>query len=229
MFPLRRSTLFALGVFIFAASSSHAQVKLSDATIGAKPPEGTVALFDGKSLEGWVKLDGKTAANWPVADGIVTVGEGNIQSTKRFGNFKLHLEFNVPYMPKARGQARGNSGVFLGGMYELQVLDSYGLKIQNNDCGAIYHQIAPAVNACKPPLQWQTYDVTFRKAVVENGKLMKKARVTVVQNGVTTIDNAEISITPGGVDLKEGDDGPILLQDHGNRVEYRNIWVKPIP
>ncbi len=229
MFSRARSTLFALSVLVSAGSSSHAQVKLSDATMGTKPHEGAVNLFDGKHLEGWVKLDGKTAAEWPVADGVMTVGGGNIQSTKRFGNFVLHLEFNVPYMPNAHGQGRGNSGVFLGGIYELQVLDSYGLKLQDNDCGAIYKQIVPAVNACKPPLQWQTYDVTFHKAIVMNGKLLKKARVTVVQNGVTIIDNADISITPGGVDLKEGDDGPIMLQDHGNRVEYRNIWVKAIP
>ena len=86
---------------------------------------------------------------------------------KTFGNFELHVEFNVPYMPDAHGQGRGNSGVYLTGNHELQVLDSYGLKSQDNDCGAIYKQVAPAVNACKPPLQWQTYDITFHKAVVE--------------------------------------------------------------
>jgi len=193
-----------------------------------RPPVGAVVLFDGKSLEGWVKLDGKTPAGWPVADGVLTVGRGNIMTQKRFGNFELHLEFNVPYMPEARGQARGNSGVFLAGIHELQVLDSYGLKLKDNDCGAIYKQIVPAVNACKPPLQWQTYDVTFHKAVVEGGKVVKKARVTVIQNGLTTIDNAEISTTAGGIDLPEGQDGPIMLQDHGNHVEYRNIWIKPL-
>ena len=90
-----------------------------------------------------------------------------------------------PYMPKARGQGRGNSGVYLTGNHELQVLDSYKLKLHSDDCGAIYKQIIPSVNACKPPLQWQTYDVTFHKAKVEQGKVVKKARVTVVQNGIT--------------------------------------------
>ena len=140
----------------------------------------------------------------------------------------LHVEFNVPYMPDARGQGRGNSGVYLTGNHELQVLDSYGLKSQNNDCGAIYSQVAPRVNACKPPLQWQTYDVTFHKAQLEGGKVVKKAHVTVIQNGVTIIDDAEITPTPGGAGLPEGSDGPLLLQDHGNAVQYRNIWVQPI-
>ena len=202
--------------------------KPSDSTLGAKPPEGAVVLFDGESLSGWVGRDGKTPAGWPVADGIMTVKGGDIMTTGRFGNFQLHVEFNVPYMPKARGQGRGNSGVFLGGIHELQVLDSYGLAPKDNECGAIYKQIVPASNACKPPLQWQAYDVTFHKAIVEDGKVTKKARVTVVQNGVTTIDDKEISPTPGGIDLQAGQDGPILLQDHGNAVEYRNIWIKPL-
>src|SRR5205823_7252125 len=144
---------------------------------------------------------------------------------KKFGDFQLHVEFNVPYMPKAKGQARGNSGVYLDGTYELQVLDSYGLKSQDNDCGAIYKQVAPSVNACKPPLQWQTYDVTFQKARVEGDKVVKKARITVEQNGIKIIDNAEISPTPGGVNTKEGADGPLLLQDHGDDVQFRNIWA----
>jgi hypothetical protein len=207
---------------------AQAERKPSDETLGAKPPEGAVALFNGESLSGWVKRDGKTAADWPVADGVMTVRGGDIMTNARFGNFQLHVEFNVPYMPNAKGQGRGNSGVYLGGIHELQVLDSYGLKPQDNDCGAIYKQIVPAVNACKPPLQWQTYDITFHKAVVEDGKVAKKARLTVLQNGLTIIDNAEISPTPGGIDLAAGQDGPILLQDHGNAVEYRNIWIKPL-
>jgi len=226
---LARSPLLAVLVssgLILPTSRSEEQP--DDSSLGAKPPEGAVVVFNGQNMEGWVKTDGKTPAEWAVTDGFMTVGRGNIMTEKRFGDFQLHLEFNVPYMPSARGQARGNSGVFLGGTHELQVLDSYKLKPETNDCGAIYKQVAPAVNACKPPLQWQTYDVTFHKARIEQGKVVQKARVTVIQNGLKIIDDAEISPTPGGIDLAEGQDGPILLQDHGNRVEYRNVWIKQL-
>ena len=216
-----------LGALVLAARADDA--KLSDATLGEKPPAGAVVLFGGESLDGWLKTDGKTSADWPVEDGLMTVGKGSIMTEKKFGDFQLHLEFNVPYMPKAHGQARGNSGVYLQGIYELQVLDSYGLKPQSNDCGAIYQQIVPSVNACKPPLRWQTYDITFHAARREGDKVVRKARLTVVQNGLTIIDDKEISPTPGGVGgVKEGGPGPIMLQDHGNAVQFRNIWVKPL-
>src|SRR5262249_28026066 len=122
-----------LALLVSVGLSSASQDKPSDTTLGAKPPEGAIVLFDSSSLGGWVKRDGKTSADWPVVDGILTVGRGDIMTEKRFGNFRLHVEFNVPYMPKARGQARGNSGVYPKGIHELQVLDSYGLKLQNND------------------------------------------------------------------------------------------------
>jgi hypothetical protein len=194
-------------------------------TVGARPPEGAVVLFDGRDLSGWVKADGTTPAAWPVAEGAMTVGRGDIRTAQSFGSFRLHVEFNVPSMPEARGQARGNSGVYLQGRYELQVLDSYGLDPQDNDCGAIYKQVAPAVNACKPPLQWQSYDVTFHAARPADGR---KARVTVVHNGITIIDDREVEPTPGGVATKEPGRGPILLQDHGNPVRYRNLWIVAI-
>jgi len=200
----------------------------NDKTLGLKPPGGAVVLI-GDSIEAWTRADGTTAADWPVVDGVATVGKGNIRTREKFGDFQMHLEFNVPYMPDAKGQARGNSGVYLQGIYELQVLDSYGLKPQTNDCGAIYQQIAPSVNACKPPLRWQTYDITFHAARREGDKVVKKARLTVVQNGLTIIDDKEISPTPGAVgDVKEGEYGPIMLQDHGNAVQYRNMWLKPL-
>jgi hypothetical protein len=222
------SMCFLLILAPFPSRSDEPRQRPSDATLGAKPPAGAIVLVGEKTPEGWVQAGNKTPAKWPSHDGVLTVGHGDIMTERSFGSFELHVEFNVPYMPSAHGQGRGNSGIFLTGNHELQVLDSYGLKSQNNDCGAIYHQIAPAVNACKPPLQWQTYDVTFHKAQIVGGKLVKKARVTVVQNGIKIIDDAEISPTPGGTESREGQDGPLLLQDHGNLVEYRNIWIMPI-
>lgn len=229
---VQRMTFGLVAIVSLAASARAASdVKPNDSTLGQKPPEGAERLFNGENIDGWVKMDGKTPATWTVVDGILAVKprEGTIRTKDAFGDFQLHLEFNVPYMPKARGQARGNSGVYLGGIYELQVLDSYALKLKDNDCGAIYKEVIPSVNACKPPLQWQTYDVTFHKAQRDGDKVVRKARVTVVQNGVKTIDDAEIVPNPAGANNKEGDPGPIVLQDHGNLVQYRNIWIKPLP
>jgi len=223
-----RALILACLVLAAPLAARAADAKPNDKTLGLKPPEGAVVLL-GDSIEPWAKADGKATAEWPVADGVATVAKGGIRTKEKFGDFQMHLEFNVPYMPQAKGQARGNSGVYLQGIYELQVLDSYGLKPQSNDCGAIYQQIVPAVNACKPPLRWQTYDITFHAARREGDKVVKKARLTVVQNGLTIIDDKEISLTPGGVgDVKEGEYGPIMLQDHGNAVQFRNMWIKPL-
>jgi hypothetical protein len=217
-------------VLAWSASKAQGDEKPNDSTLGLKAPEQAVVLFNGEDLDGWVKADGKTPAAWTVDDGILTVkpGQGKIMTRRLFGDVQLHIEFNVPYLPKAKGQARGNSGVFLAGIYEVQILDSYGLKLRKDDCGAIYKQVLPAANVCKPPLQWQTYDITFHRAKVEGDKVVKKARITVVHNGVKTIDDAEIVETPGGTTVKEGSEGPLLLQDHGNLVQYRNLWIKPI-
>ncbi|HEU5116423.1 MAG TPA: DUF1080 domain-containing protein [Isosphaeraceae bacterium] len=214
-----------LGLFVaVSVASADDKAEPNDKTLGAKPPEGAVVLFDGGDLDGWVKNQKGDPAEWPVMGEIFTVGagKGSIWSKEKFGDCQIHVEFAVPYMPDAKGQARGNSGVYVNGIYEVQVLDSYGLDSKDNDCGGIYKQYAPAVNACKPPLQWQTYDITFTQA-----KGDEKGRITVVQNGITIIDDKPIEPTPGGVGfVKAGEDGPIMLQDHGNAVQYRNIWVK---
>lgn len=217
-----------IGLFLVLVAAGAGDDKLpNDKTLGAKPPENATVLFSGDKLDAWVTSDGKMPAEWPVSGDHFTVGKGNIMTKQTFGDQVLHLEFNVPYMPDASGQGRGNSGVYLCGAYEVQILDSYGLKPQTNDCAAVYQQHAPSVNACKPPLQWQTYDIAFKKAEVKDGKVIKKARVTVMHNGIVVIDDKEIVATPGGLNTDEGTDGPLWLQDHGNAVQFRNIWIAP--
>ena len=147
-------------------------------------------------------------------------------------DYQLHVEFKVPYMPDKTGQGRGNSGVFQQGRYEIQLLDSYGFASPGKgDCGAVYSQSAPLVNACKPPRQWQTYDITFRSARLgADGKVSEPARVTVVQNGITVQNNTVIEgVTGGSEDKNEGTPGRIRLQDHGNKMQFRNIWILPLP
>lgn len=196
-------------------------------------PENAVMLFNGKNLSNWRTRSGGPAG-WKVADGIITVEPrtGDIVTQQKFTDFMLHLEWMEPDMPDAKGQAKGNSGVYLQGRYEVQVLDSYGIEVPGKgDCGAIYDQFAPLVNACKPALEWQTYDVIFRAARLDDsGKVANQARVTLLQNGMVIHNNVELlGPTGGAIDDKVGEPGPLLLQDHGNLVKYRNIWIVELP
>lgn len=164
----------------------------------------------------------------------VVPGTGDIMSRKKFTDFELHLEFRTPFMPAARGQGRGNSGVYLQGRYEVQVLDSYGLEGRDNECGGIYKVGAPLVNMCAPPLQWQTYDMTFyAPRFDEDGSKTENARLTVLHNGVKIHNDIEIPEPTGAawdrVDDNLSQPGGIALQDHGNPVQYRNIWVLELP
>jgi hypothetical protein len=171
----------------------------------------------------------RNIVKWKLVDSAMEVagGSGSIVSRQRFKDFMLHLEFRTPLMPEARGQKRGNSGVYLQSKYEVQILDSYGLKGENNECGAIYEVAAPSVNMCAPPLQWQSYDITFCAAKFDaDGKKNKDARVTVVHNGVKIQDNVPMSgPTAYPLSHNEQEWGGILLQDHADSVQYRNIWV----
>lgn len=175
----------------------------------------------------------KDIVKWKLVDGAMDVagGAGSIVSRQRFKDFKLHLEFRTPFMPLARGQKRGNSGVYLQGRYEVQILDSYGLKGENNEGGAIYEVAAPLVNMCAPPLQWQSYDITFCAARFDGqGRKNKDARVTVLHNGVKIQDSIAISgPTAYPLNYNENEGGGILLQDHVDSVQYRNIWVVELP
>ncbi len=187
-------------------------------TLGAKPPANAVGLFDGTSAEAW--NGGHMNDEHRLAAGCT--------SKQRFTNFTAHLEFYLPFKPLSRGQGRANSGVYLQDRYEIQVLDSFGLKGLDNECGAIYSQKAPSVNMCYPPLTWQTYDVDFLAASFDAaGKKTKDAVVTLRHNGVTVLDQVALrGPTPGGrSESPEG--GGLQLQGHGNPVFYRNIWVVP--
>jgi hypothetical protein len=204
------------------------------------PPEGAVVLFDGRGLDGWVHRDGKGKPLWKLLDQynmeVHDEGEykgfprGDLITEQQFdGAFKLHVEFRVPYMPEARGDARGNSGVYVQGRYEVQILDSYGLESRKTDCGAIFGQVAPSVNACKAPTVWQSFDIEFVAPKCASGKQVKPARITVYHNGIKVQDDVALA-KPTEVAMP-GDPctpGPILLQNHGNPVQFRNIWLLPL-
>ncbi|GAB5444648.1 MAG: hypothetical protein Fues2KO_49970 [Fuerstiella sp.] len=190
-------------------------------TIGAKPPEGAVVLFDGSDAKMWTP-DGKLSEDNLLIQGVT--------SKQKFGSYKLHMEFLLSYMPQARGQARSNSGFYNQGRYEVQILDSFGLEGKNNECGGIYEISDPKVNMCFPPLSWQTYDVEFHAAKFDDqGQKTANAWVTVKHNGVVVQDKTELPRTTRAAPVKEGPEpGPIYFQDHSNPVRFRNIWVLPI-
>lgn len=192
------------------------KISRSSPTLGAKPPEGAVVLFDGSSADHFT--------NGKLIEGNLLAAT-NPESKQTFGDHSLHIEFRTPFMPKARGQGRGNSGVYVQARYEVQVLDSFGLDGKDNECGGIYKASVPAVNMCLPPLSWQTYDIDFTSAKYENGKKVQNAKITVRHNGVVIHDNLELkSGTPGRASEGEKPLG-LFLQDHGNPVAFRNIWV----
>lgn len=210
-------------------------------------PSDAIVLFDGTNLNAWygdinsVQVDDSRPAAWtlegesgkgkPGGSMTVAAGTGGITTKKKFGDAQIHVEFASPAEVKGEGQERGNSGVYIQGRYEVQVLDSYkSSTYTNGQCGSIYGEHAPLVNACREPGQWQTYDIIFHAAIFDKtGKKTQNARVTVLHNGVLIQDNVEISHSTGSAPGEDkAGDGPLFLQDHGNPVRYRNIWIRPL-
>jgi hypothetical protein len=198
------------------------KVERTSPTLGQKPPEGAIVIFDGSG-----SVDEATTLIDPrlTEDGLLMEG---VTAKDSFGDSHWHIEFRLPYQPKDRGQGRGNSGAYIAGAYEVQMLDSFGLEGKNNECGGVYSVAAPKVNMCLPPLTWQTYDIDFTAPRFEGDTKVKDALMTVRHNGVVIQENVAVpKITPGGPQKQEGPSGQLHLQNHGNPVRYRNIWVQP--
>ena len=234
-------------VFRYRLYVHEGKVSVADAeriwTDYAEPPkvklekiskEGEIVLFDGRDFSHWTHQSGKDVRWERVGDAMKIVPRtGSIITKRNFRDFKLHIEFKLPQLPaNVRGQGRGNSGVYIQRRYEVQILDSYGLPRKNNECGSIYKTRAPDKNVCKKPGEWQSYDITFRAARFDgegkNAKKVKNARITVRHNGVMIHDDVDVPNKTGAGRPEGPEPGPILLQEHGNEVWFRNIRIVPL-
>ena len=198
------------------------RVARTSPTLGEPPPPGAIVIFDGAGPtdEAATLVAARITDDGLLQEGVTTKGE--------FGDAHWHIEFRLPYQPRDRGQGRGNSGAYLQGRYEVQMLDSFGLAGKNNECGGVYSVAAPRVNMCLPPLAWQTYDIDFTAPRFDGDRKVADARMTVRHNGVLIHEDVAVpKITPGGPQKQEQPTGPLHLQNHGNPVRYRNVWVQP--
>ena len=203
-----------------------------------QPPSDAIVLFDGTTAAQWVYRDGRPA-QWPVIGGslVSKSGTGNIYSRQKYGSAQIHVEFATPDMPNAHGQARANSGVYLQGRYEIQILDSFNNPTYSNgSAGALYGQYAPLVNVSRPPKEWQYYDIIFHAPRCgPERQISTPGTVTVLYNGVLVQDNVTIrGRTTSSDDTNVCEDGPLMLQDHYHPdvketfMQFRNIWIRPI-
>ncbi len=199
-------------------------------------PSDAVVLFDGTDLSNWADGEGDEA-KWKIVDGAIesVPKSGFLYSRDKFGDCQLHIEWAAPARVKGKSQGRGNSGVFLMGLYEIQVLDSFENKTYSDgSAGSIYGQYPPLVNASRKPGEWQSYDIIFRQPKFDDeSKLLSPSRVTVLHNGVLIQDNSKAFGPTGWIQHKEypeshPTEGVLSLQDHGNPVRYRNIWIRPL-
>ena len=199
------------------------------------PPADAIVLFDGKDLAQWKTDRNGGPAKWDIQDGAAVGNRtGNISTRQEFGDCQLHIEWATPAEVKGTGQGRGNSGIFLSSRYEIQVLDSYNNKTYfDGQAGAVYKQHAPLVNVCRKPGEWQAYDIIYHAPRFDDsGNVLKPGRVTVLQNGILVQDNVEIKGPTSGPANPKYKPHPLkqslVLQDHGNPVRYRNIWIREL-
>ncbi|HEV8488048.1 MAG TPA: DUF1080 domain-containing protein [Blastocatellia bacterium] len=223
-----------VGSAVDQSQPAMVEPKIIDPGPPGGPPSDAIVLFNGKDLSQWVGRDGGQA-KWEVKDGVATVNHsGSITTKQEFGDAQLHVEWATPSQVKGEGQERGNSGVFLQSRYEVQVLDSYQNKTYfNGQAGAVYKQYVPLVNACRKPGEWQSYDIIFHApAFNDAGEVVKRATMTVLHNGVLIQDNVQVlgTTTHEGEPryTKHAPKAPLQLQDHGDPVRFRNIWIRPL-
>jgi 3-keto-disaccharide hydrolase len=250
-------TLLALGINVVSRSSPSGGQTVSKWTIHdrsrplppvitpgetstqdhpGQPPSDAIVLFNGKDLSNWESVKGGEA-KWKVGDGYFEVasGTGDIQTKQGYGDCQLHVEWATPNPPRGKDQDRGNSGVFLHGLYEIQVLDSYqSVTYADGEAAAVYGQFPPLVNACRPPGQWQTYDIVFHGARFDAaGVLLRRATVTVIQNEVLVQDHVKMMGPTAHMHRPPYEAAaeklPLGLQDHNHPVRYRNLWLREIP
>jgi hypothetical protein len=237
---MRKSLLLIFAAVSACSAQNHnlpqpTVVTPSDAAGG--PPSDAIILFDGKDSSQWVHKNG-SPAKWPVENGAIVCnsGSGDIFSKQKIGSAQIHVEFAIPYMPQQHDQARGNSGVYLQGRYEIQVLDSYqNPTYADGSAAALYGQYPPLVNVSRKPEEWQTYDIIFHAAQCADGKVTAPGTLTLLHNGVLVQDHVTIKgVTPGSVDKTVCDPAPLRLQDHHHPdakttfMRFRNIWYRPL-
>jgi hypothetical protein len=221
-----------------AADRNQTQPRVVDPGAPGQAPSDAVVLFDGKDVSEWVHRDG-SPARWPIVDGVLTCksNTGHIFSKRKFASAQIHVEFAIPDMPTAKNQAKGNSGVYLHGRYEIQVLDSYqNPTYPTGSCAALYGQHPPLVNASRPPEQWQSYDIVFHAPQCgPDGKVAAPGTLTLFHNGVLVQDRVTIKSATAGSE-RDGvcEPGPLMLQDHYHPdvketfMRFRNIWYRPL-
>ena len=233
---VRLAALICIGAALYGQEPEPVQPRVVDPGSSSKAPSDAIVLFDGANLDGWTTRDGApTSCQARDGEMVCRSGDGDVMTRQTFGDAQIHLEFRVPYMPEESGQLRGNSGVYVHGAWEVQILDSFeNATYPDGMLGAIYGFSAPLVNAARPPEEWQSYDITLRMPTcMEDGAVKEPGRMTVFLNGVLIQQNVQLDrLGPGHIDKTLCSAGPLLFQDHSGfsgpmtEMRFRNIWIR---